>query len=101
MGLIGSLLEDAQMKRGPVLALDRDRRGLCPKQAGTVSALPGLAFQAGQVRTGWGESPMGPGSLAYREHQGLDSVLFQQVQMGECETRQCCRRSESLEGGSC
>lgn len=71
-----------------------------PGQAGTVSALPGLAFQAGRVRTGWGESPMGLGSLPYREHQGL-GVLFQQLQMGECETRQCCGRSESLEGGSC
>lgn len=43
---------------------------------------------------------MGLGSLSYREHQGL-GVLFQQLQMGECETRQCCGRSESLEGGSC
>lgn len=46
MGLIGSLLEDAQMKRGPVLALDRDRRGLCPgKLARSVLYLVWLSRQ--------------------------------------------------------
>lgn len=49
MGLTGSLLEDAQMKRGPILALERERRGLCPGKAGAVRAWSG--FQAGCGRT--------------------------------------------------
>lgn len=60
MGLTGSLLEDTQRKTGCVLALERDRRGLCPGQLGVVKTLPGPASQARVYEDRLGRESHGP-----------------------------------------